>query len=191
MADATDELAESAESAQDSRAREEEEAASFYAPPREDKPPPDLAPQVSGISPGGLGFLTLLCTSPVTITISCMAMVLWYEITPKSSGFLSGLGEAIMAFLSSAALCGFAVMSGIALAVGLLGRARRVWGGGIAVIGLFATVTTVVCFLPERSTDTGYITRGLIGLGVQAVCLGINLLALRFAGRKWLPPADA
>lgn len=165
----------------------EVEAASFYAPPAEDRPPPAARPSPGiGPSPFLVGFLTLLATTFVSSLVAGGAMWLWYETTPIGTGFLAGLSETIMAFLSWIALTMFALLSGMAVAAGQLGRAREVSATGWGVTIVLAIGAAVVCFLPEPTST--FARRGMLGLAVQAISLLLTWLSLRFAGRKWLGP---
>jgi hypothetical protein len=169
-------------------AEREADAAGLYAPPREDALPPPLpGPSAdTAMSPGLVGFLTLLCTSVVSSVVAGVLMAVWCEISPDGTGFLAGLGEAIFAMLSWMALSAFALLAGIALAVGLLGRKRQVGSSHVIIVAILGLLATVVCFLPEPK-DT-FVSRGFMSLLCEAFTVGMTYAALRAAGKRWLGP---
>jgi hypothetical protein len=168
-------------------AERDAESAELYAPPGDDKAlPSDPFPARPAHSPGLVGFVALLFTSALCSAIAAGFMGFWYNITPIKSGFLSGLEETILAFLGWAALSMFALLCGILLAAGILGRDGKVAPFAWALTVVLAILAALVCFIPEpRST---FVARGLLGLFSEAITLGLTMIVLRFARRTYIGP---
>jgi hypothetical protein len=163
------------------------ESAELYAPPREDRPPPEdaFAPKNTK-SPGLVGLLALLLTTSVSSAAAAGLMVFWYNITPISSGFLSGLKETILAFLAWSALSAFALVGGIFLATGVLSQDGKMHPLATALTVVLAVGAGVVCFIPDPAET--YVYRGLLGLLSLVITFGLTMGVLKYARRRYMGP---
>jgi hypothetical protein len=170
------------------RAEREAEAVELYAPPREDTaaPAPLPGPARAPTSPVLVGFLALLVTTTLCSAVAGGLMALWYQLTPIKPGFLSGLGETLMAIFCWMALTAFAGLSGIILAAGILGREGRVSNAGLTIIAFLAILAGVVCFIPDPESTFGM--RGVLGIVSMGATVGLTMAILGFARRKWIGP---
>jgi hypothetical protein len=168
-------------------AERDADSAELYAPPADDKAPPSAPfPVQKTSSPALVGFLCILVITALSSAVAGGFMVAWYNVTPIKSGFLSGLEEFLLGFLAWVSLTVFAILSSLLLASGILGQGGKVTTLAWVMTAIFGVLAAGVCFIPEPPST--FAARGLFGVFSELISLGLAMIVLKHARRKYLGP---
>lgn len=145
---------------------------------------------MSAPSPFMVAVFTFGLLVPLTSGVAYGLMFLWVELEHGDAGGLERLGLGIVAGLCWIVLSAFSLVSGIAMAQGLLGRRGKVSPVAWVLIAICALGGGVCCF-KLGAADTNDVLRGTLGLFSEAISFVFLLTALSYArDKKYAEPRD-
>jgi hypothetical protein len=141
---------------------------------------------MSTLSPFMRAVVTLAIVVSLTSGVAYGLMFLWAELEHGDAVGLERMGWGIVLGLSWIVLSAFSLASGIAMALGLLGRRGKVSPAAWALMAICALGGGVFCFKFGAATDGSL--RGWLGLFSEAISFISLLTALSYARDKWAKP---
>jgi hypothetical protein len=153
-----------------------------------DRPSPLPELPMSAPSLFTVAVFTFAILVPLTSGIAYGLMFLWVELQHGDAVGLERAGLGIVAGLCWIVLSAFSLVSGIAMAQGLLGRRGKVSPVAWVLIAICALGGGVCCFkLGEATND---VLRGTLGLFSESISFIFLLTALSYARDKGAEPPD-